>query len=93
MKQYRSTIQILTDVLEKTSEAGSNGMNVSQICLSANMSYPRLKSLITNLTGSGLVNKITADGKNVIVITEKGRVFLESYKQFDDLAKTFGLEL
>ena len=71
MKQYRSTIQILTVVLEKTSEAGSNGMNVSQICLRANMSYPRLKSLITNLTGSGLVNKITADGKNVIVITEK----------------------
>ena len=93
MKHYRSTIQILTDVLEKTSEAGSNGMNVSQICLRANMSYPRLKSLITNLTSSGLVNKITTDGKNAIVITEKGRVFLESYKQFDDLAKTFGLEL
>lgn len=93
MKQYRNTIQILTDVLEKTDEAGIDGINVSQICLKANMSYPRLKSLITNLTGSGLVNKITTDGKNAIVITEKGRVFLEEYKKFDDLANTFGLEL
>ena len=93
MQQYRNTIQILTDVLEKTEYAGANGINISQICLKANVSHPRVKALITNLTGCGLVNKITTDGKNTIVITEKGRVFLESYKQFDDLAKTFGLEL
>ena len=93
MKQYRNTIQILTDVLEKTEYAGANGINISQICLKANVPHPRVKALITNLTSSGLVNKITTDGKNTIVITEKGRVFLEEYKKFDDLANTFGLEL
>jgi predicted transcriptional regulator len=45
------------------------------------------------LTGSGLINKIEYDKKSAFVITEKGRLFLEEYKRFSDLAGSFGLEL
>ena len=48
---------------------------------------------VTNLTGAGLMNKIEFDGKNVFVITPKGKQYLESYKRFSDLAGSFGLDL
>ena len=51
------------------------------------------KKFVKNLTGAGLMNKIEYDGKHVFVITPKGKQYLESYKQFSDLAGTFGLEL
>ena len=39
------------------------------------------------------MNKIEFDGKNVFVITPKGKQYLESYKRFSDLAGSFGLDL
>jgi predicted transcriptional regulator len=48
---------------------------------------------LDTLTGSGLVNRIEFDGKNTIVITEKGRQYLESYLKFSSIAESFGLEL
>ena len=39
------------------------------------------------------MNKIEVRGKNVFVITEVGRLFLEEYRKFDDFAKSMGLEL
>ena len=59
----------------------------------SNLSHVRLQNLIQNLTGSGLINKIEYDKKSAFVITEKGRLFLEEYKRFSDLAGSFGLEL
>jgi len=45
------------------------------------------------LTGAGLVNKIEYDGRNVFVITSKGKQYLEQYKKFADVAESFGLEM
>jgi len=39
------------------------------------------------------MNKIEYDGKNVFVITPKGKQYLESYKNFSNLAGSFGLEI
>ena len=89
---YRKTTQIYADLLDLT-QTDRNGIPITLLCRKANLPHGRLKEFIKHLTSSGLVNKIEYDGKNTFVITDKGRMFLDEYKKFNDIAKSFGLEL
>lgn len=93
MVAYRTSMQIVADLLTATDRCGQEGIKTTSLLTKANLSHSRLSKFIENLTGAGLINKIEYDGKNVFVITPKGRQYLESYKQFSTLAETFGLEL
>ena len=90
---YRTSMQIVADMLYATEQSGQEGIKTTSLLTKANLSHSRLEKFISNLTGAGLVNKIEYDGKNVFVITPKGRQYLESYKKFSDLARSFGLEI
>jgi len=93
MVMYRSSMQIVADLLTATDQCGQEGIKTTTLLTKANLSHSRLAKFIENLTGAGLINKIEYDGKNVFVITPRGRQYLESYKQFSNIAETFGLEL
>jgi predicted transcriptional regulator len=90
---YRTSMQIVGDLLTATQDSGEEGIKTTRLLAQANLSHSRLSKFLENLTGSGLVNKIEYDGKNTFVITPKGRQYLESYMQFSDVAGAFGLEL
>ena len=90
---YRNSLQIMTTVLDSMNDAGINGLTVTQIIQKSNLSHSRLQKLVYNLSNSGVVNKIQYEKKQTFVITEKGRLLLEEYKKFSDLAETFGLEM
>ena len=92
-KNYRSHQQIVSDVLTITQDANRSGIAITVLCQKANQSHSRLRNLLTKLTSSGLVNKIEYDGRNVFVITPKGKLFLEEYKKFHEFASSFGLEI
>lgn len=81
------------DLLTATAFEGSNGITVTTLIRKGNLSHSRFKSFINKMTSSGLINKIEYDGRNTFVITEKGRMYLEKYKQFQDLTESFGLEI
>jgi len=93
MVSYRTSMQIVSDLLTVTEQSGLNGINVTSLLTKANLSHSRLGKFLNNLTGAGLINRIEFDGKNVFVITSKGRQYLESYKNFQNLADSFGLDL
>jgi len=93
MVAYRTSMQIVSDLLTVTEQSGVNGINVTSLLTKANLSHSRLGKFLNNLTGAGLINRIEFDGKNVFVITSKGRQYLESYKNFQNLADSFGLDL
>ena len=59
----------------------------------SNLSHGRMMAFILTLTDSGLVNQIKFDGKNTFVITGKGKLYLEEYRKFTDIAESFGLEM
>lgn len=93
MVGYRTSMQIVADLLVATEQSGMDGIKTTSLLTKANLSHSRLAKFIENLTGAGLINKIDYDGKNSFVITPKGKQYLESYKRFSDLAESFGLEL
>lgn len=86
-------MQIVADLLVATDQCGQEGIKVTSLLTKANLSHSRLAKFIENLAGAGLINKIEFDGKNTFVITPKGKQYLNSYKRFQDLAGSFGLDL
>ena len=93
MANYRTSMQIVSDLLMATEKSGLEGIKTTHLLTKANLSHSRLSKFTENLTGAGLINKIEYDGKNAFVITQKGRQYLESYEKFSNLAGSFGLEL
>lgn len=86
-------MQIVGDLLSATEQSGQEGIKTTALISKANLPHSRLSKFLTNLTGSGLINRIEYDGKNTYVITSKGRQYLESYLKFANVAQSFGLEL
>ena len=93
MAGYRTSMQIVADLLVATDQSGQEGIKTTSLLTKANLSHSRLSKFLENLTGAELINKIEFDGKNTFVITPKGRQYLESYKNFADIAGSFGLDL
>ena len=93
MVSYRTSMQIVADLLIVTDQSGQEGIKTTSLLTKANLSHSRLSKFLENLTGAELITRIEFDGKNSFVITPKGRQYLESYKRFSDLAQSFGLEL
>ena len=92
-KNYRSSNQILCELLAQTQNSGQYGIAITPLCQKGNLSHSRLRNFLSRLTGSGLVNQIEYDGKNTFVITEKGRLFLEEYTKFHEFADAYGMEM
>ncbi|MDP6327433.1 MAG: winged helix-turn-helix domain-containing protein [Nitrosopumilus sp.] len=93
MVSYRTSMQIVADLLTVTEQSGQEGIKTTSLLTKANLSHSRLSKFLENLTGAGLINKIEFDGKNTFIITSKGRQYLESYVNFSSIAESFGLEL
>jgi len=93
MATYRTSMQIVSDLLMATDQCGQQGIKTTSLLTKANLSHSRLAKFVDNLTGAGLINKIEYDGKNTFVLTPKGRQYLESYQKFSNIAESFGLEL
>jgi len=93
MAGYRTSMQIVADLLVATDQSGQEGIKTTSLLTKANLSHSRLSKFLENLTGAELINKIEFDGKNTFVITPKGRQYLEFYKNFADIAGSFGLDL
>jgi predicted transcriptional regulator len=72
---------------------GESGVQVTTLVRQSNLSYSRLISFVNKLTSSGLINKVQVEGKNVFIVTDKGRVYLDEYKKFSTITESFGLEL
>jgi len=93
MPSYRTSMQIVGDLLTATAQSGQAGIKTTTLLSKANLPHSRFSKFISNLTGAGLINKIEFDGRHTFVITQKGRQYLETYVKFANVAQSFGLEL
>ena len=93
MTHYRNSTQIVCDLLVATKECGREGIKTTTLLSKSNLNHGRMQTFLSTLTGSGLINQIKFDGKNTFVITPKGKLFLEEYRRFSDMAEAYGLEM
>ncbi len=91
--KYRSSQAIIESILMPTQDAGREGIVITNLMQKSNLSHTRVNEFIEKLTGTGLMNKIEFDGKNTFIITEKGRLYLQEYKKYQNIAQSFGLDL
>ncbi len=85
MVSYRTSMQIVADLLTVTEQSGQEGIKTTSLLTKANLSHSRLSKFLENLTGAGLINRIEFDGKNTFVITTKVRQYLYSYVKFSSI--------
>lgn len=89
---YRNTLQIIGDILEVAHEYGRDGANASRLLTKANLSYKTYLGFVNKLLDTGLLNIAQLDSESrAYVLTEKGRLYLSKYEEFESLASSFGL--
>ena len=93
MSAYRNSVKILGDVLQITEEHGIGGINLTSLLRKANLSYGRLAAVAGKLTEAGLIKEQTQEGQRIYIITPQGREYLHRYRQFAEMASSFGLNL
>ena len=89
----RNTYQITEDILDNILLSGEHGITITPLLRQSNLPYKRANGFIYKLTESNLVNEILVHNKKVFIITQRGKIYLEKYKQFNAIAESFGLEL
>tara|TARA_R110000824_G_scaffold232107_3_gene420035 strand:- start:219 stop:503 length:285 start_codon:yes stop_codon:yes gene_type:complete len=90
---YRNAYEITEDILDNLSFSGQEGTPITHLLRQSNLPYKRLQTFIGKLTQSNMITKVEVKGKNIFIITDKGKVYLEEYKKFSQLTESFGLEL
>lgn len=89
----RSKQQITEDILETVMNSGQEGISITPLLRQSNLPFSRATWFINKLTQNSLINKIDVKEKNVFIITERGKVYLEEYKKWNDISQSFGLDL
>ncbi len=95
MPQYRTQGKIIADILATARDMNMDGQGVGITTLlrRGNVSYGRMTKLIVELVGAGLLLEETLEKNAKYRISEKGRMFLQAYTQFEDFAQSYGLRL
>ena len=93
MKHYRNSMKITECILQTVQDVGVDGAKISKLMQKSNLPHGRRSVFMEKLIGNGLINKIETEGKNTFIITQKGRICLEEYSKFSEIAENFGLEL
>lgn len=82
---YRNNQQIISQVLDHT----QSKVTATKLIQKTNSNHKTIKTILEKLTSTNMVIKF----ENSFVITQKGRVYLDSWKKFSALSNAFGLEL
>ena len=76
MRNYRTKIDIIADILE----AASKNAKKTQIMYQANLSFKVLQKYLKRTIDASLINFQEED--RYYILTSKGKVFLDSYKEY-----------
>jgi predicted transcriptional regulator len=95
MPQYRTQGKIIADILTTARDLNQDGhgVGITTLLRRGNVSYTRMTKLIVELVGAGLLLQETLEKNAKYRISDKGKMFLQAYVQFEDFAQSYGLRL
>ena len=95
VNHVQTTIQIRNgdygDILDVTQNAGQQGVIISAISRSANLSHYAVLDKCDKLISAGLVETKRDDRNRKFRITEKGLEFFQEFKTFQNLLESMNL--
>jgi len=91
LKERRSKLRILADILKVVEEEG--GVGVTKIMCNANLPYDRLTRYLAELVEKGLLREESKGRGSVYYLTERGSEFLREYRKIEKFAEAFGIKL
>ena len=83
-QQYRSELGIVKEILASIINHGRPGMIVSAISRMANLSHYATLEKCKKLTDAGLIGSTHQEGRQVMVVTEKGIEFSQKMETFGE---------
>ncbi len=89
--QYRSVLGITHEILEACTEAGLDGIMISEISLRANLSYRQVTANCERLTDAAMLRDVRNGRTHVYIITEKGILFFREFQRFQDTVKELNI--
>ena len=90
MAERRTKYEIIYDILEVLQRKGGS-VKPTHVLYGGNLSYDRLKKYMAELEESGLIEKVSHEGRTRYRLTEKGYKFLAEYKKVKELTGAFGI--
>jgi predicted transcriptional regulator len=92
--EYRKQPRIVADVLTAVRDLNyGEGVSITTLLRKCNVSYSRLKPLISTLVGSGLLEEREKERPVTYLISQNGITFLRAWSSFNDFAQSYGLKL
>lgn len=86
----RSKIEIVVDMLQSIVEKGGK-IKPTHLMYKGNLSHIQMKKYLEELIKKGLIEEQEEENKKSILITKKGRGFLEEILRMKAFQDTFGL--
>jgi predicted transcriptional regulator len=92
--KYRTKAGIVADLLSAALEAGGDGggVGITRIIQSGNVSCPKATAMLEKLVGGGLL-RANGSSRARYTITPNGIRYLNAYRDFEDLAHSYGLRV
>jgi len=92
MKERRSKLQILVDILRVVQRKGGRAKS-THILYGANLSHKRLKMHLDMLIENEFLEMVSAGGRTYYKITPKGVKFIIEYKKIEEITDAFGISI
>lgn len=92
MKERRSKLQILVDILRVVQRKGGRAKS-THILYGANLSHKRLKMHLDMLLENEFLEMVSAGGRTYYKITPKGVKFIIEYKKIEEITDAFGISV
>ena len=90
-QQYRTSIGIMSEILQIIMDGGMEGVMVSELARKANLSHRATVDYCEKLMGASLLESVRTERNYIFIVTVKGIEFFREFKRFQETVQEMNL--